>query len=99
MRVPEPLSLAFGKPFEELITRFAVEQKLLPEQTALDSPRFLARSVVPHIQKLSELFNRLEPREEPDPDARPARPARPGMRPRRQPRKSNQAEGLGPYWN
>ena len=58
MRVPESLSLAFGKEFEDLIATFGVEHKLIPEVSALQSPRFLARSVVPHIRKLSELFNR-----------------------------------------
>ncbi|MBC7690989.1 MAG: hypothetical protein H7222_04420, partial [Methylotenera sp.] len=60
MRVPEPLSTAFGQPFQELISRFATDQKLMPEASAIESPRFLARSVVPHIEKLSGLFNRLD---------------------------------------
>lgn len=60
MRVPSDLASAFGAPFEELISRFATEQKLMPEPDAIRSPRFLARSVVPHIQKLSSLFNRDE---------------------------------------
>jgi hypothetical protein len=60
MRVPSPLSTAFGAPFEELISRFATEQKLMSEATDIQSRRFLARSVVPHVEKLSGLFNRDE---------------------------------------
>jgi ribosomal protein RSM22 (predicted rRNA methylase) len=58
MRVPDTLSKAFGKEFEDLISAFGVENKLLPNLGAISSPRFLARSVAPHIKKLSELFNR-----------------------------------------
>jgi hypothetical protein len=58
MKVPETLELAFGKEFEEWITSFSVEKGLLPDADSLQSVRFLARSVVPHIEKLSLLFNR-----------------------------------------
>ena len=60
MKVPEPLSTAFGAPFEELISRFATDQKLLTEPSEIRSQRFLARSVVPHVKKLSSVFNRFE---------------------------------------
>jgi len=60
MRVPEPLSTAFGEPFEKLISQFACDQELLPDIEAIRSNRFLSRSVVPHIEKLSSLFNREE---------------------------------------
>lgn len=60
MRVPTSLVDAFGADFEKRICEFAVREKLLPEAAALQSPRFLARSVVPHIAKLSSLFNRVE---------------------------------------
>src|SRR4051812_5553338 len=60
MRVPDSLAKAFDTQFEAQISQFAVEQGLLPEQSALKSPRFLARSVIPHVLKLSSLFNRLE---------------------------------------
>ncbi len=58
MKVSEPLSLAFGSEFEKRIIDFAVEQELLPDFNTFNSPRFLARSIVPHVKKLSALFNR-----------------------------------------
>jgi Mitochondrial small ribosomal subunit Rsm22 len=58
MKVPETLSTAFGKEFEQLIANFSVEHQLIPNAEDLQSHRFLARSVVPHINKLSSLFNR-----------------------------------------
>src|SRR5688500_10023607 len=64
MRVPVELSNAFGKDFEDLIAGFAVDQELMPEPEAISSVRFLSRSVVPHIQKLSSLFNRVEKEQE-----------------------------------
>ena len=66
MRVPLPLSEAFGAHFEELIGQFATEKGLLSDVETLRSTRFLSRSVIPHIRKLSTLFNRLEPK---DPNA------------------------------
>ncbi len=58
MRVPSSLASAFGDEFESLISRFAVTQGLMPEPEAIRSRRFLSRSIVPHIEKLSSLFNR-----------------------------------------
>jgi hypothetical protein len=58
MKVPESLSLAFGSEFERLISDFISQEKLLPDDTSLVSNRFLARAVIPHILKLSQLFNR-----------------------------------------
>jgi hypothetical protein len=60
MKVPESLANAFGAEFEEWIVRFAFENKLLPEIDTIKSPRYLVRSVVPHVNKLSSLFNRKE---------------------------------------
>ena len=60
MRVPVELSLAFGEPFEKLMESFAREAGLLAENETINSPRFLSRSVVPHVEKLSEMFNRTE---------------------------------------
>ncbi len=60
MKVPESLSLAFGSEFERLISDFIHQEKLLPEDQSLSSNRFLSRAVVPHIHKLSQLFNREE---------------------------------------
>ncbi|MCM2278790.1 MAG: hypothetical protein NDJ89_12010 [Oligoflexia bacterium] len=60
MRVPAELANAFGAPFEELIGRFVTEEGLAPSPEALRSHRFIARSVIPHVAKLSALFNRRE---------------------------------------
>jgi len=61
MRVPVELAEAFGQPFEKLLTEFTREQELLPEDETLDSNRFISRSVIPHVKKLSALFNRVNP--------------------------------------
>jgi hypothetical protein len=61
MRVDAGLSKAFDASFERLIASFAVEQGLLPDEASLSSRRFVARSLVPHIQRLSSMFNRFEP--------------------------------------
>jgi ribosomal protein RSM22 (predicted rRNA methylase) len=58
MRVPVALSEAFGKDFEAQIASFAQQEGWLEKTEDLNSPRFLARSVLPHISKLSDLFNR-----------------------------------------
>ncbi len=58
MKVPESLSLAFGSDFERLISDFISQENLLPADTTLASNRFLSRAVIPHILKLSQLFNR-----------------------------------------
>jgi hypothetical protein len=63
MRVPDSLATAFGEPFEKLMAQFCADRELIPTADlteSLHSPRYLARSVVPHIHKLSSLFNRAE---------------------------------------
>lgn len=60
MKVPETLSVAFGSAFEKCIAQFSVDQGLLPDLAALQSRRFVARSIIPHVTKLSSLFNRDE---------------------------------------
>ena len=60
MKVPVVLSKAFGREFEELIVQFAVDQELLPDTSVFQSPRYLSRAIVPHVIKLSSLFNRSE---------------------------------------
>ncbi len=60
MKVPESLSKAFGEEFEQWVTEFAVAHQLLPSAPSLRSPRFVARSIVPHVTRLSSLFNRQE---------------------------------------
>ena len=66
MRVPESLAKSFGDSFETLITDFARSEGLLPEDGSLTSDRFLARSIIPHVKKLSALFNRREREEQED---------------------------------
>lgn len=58
MKVPSTLVDAFGEAFEKQIGEFAVEHSLLPDLESLKSNRYVARSIVPHIRKLSDLFNR-----------------------------------------
>ena len=60
MRVPVSLSEGFGLQFEQLLSEFCHQQELLPEPHSLKSPRFLARSILPHVEKLSSMFNRIE---------------------------------------
>lgn len=61
MKVPTPLTTAFGPEFESQIAEFATREKLLPSVEELKSVRFLSRSVIPHVRKLSETFNRIAP--------------------------------------
>lgn len=89
MRVPSPLASAFGAEFEELMSDFTFEQGLLPEREAIRSQRFLSRSIIPHIKKLSLLFNRLNPEELSDSNSRDS--SRKALR-------KNSANGLAPYW-
>lgn len=101
MRVPKDLSLAFGEEFETELTRFAADQGLLPPE-ALDelqkgekplrNARFLSRSILPHVLKLSAMFNR---RVTEDAEALPGRSGRNGGRNRE---KFDQAKALDPYW-
>lgn len=58
MKVPEALSHAFEAQFEKCILEFGIQEGLLPDELALGSPRYLARAIVPHVTKLSKLFNR-----------------------------------------
>jgi len=71
MRVPSNLSTSFGVPFQELIAGFATEQGLMPSPEVLDSPRFLARSIIPHVRRLSAMFNRQLGETKPTPDEEP----------------------------
>ena len=57
--VPKDLAEAFGAPFEQEIARFLVSRELIEDEASLLNPRYLARSIVPHVAKLSEFFNRL----------------------------------------
>lgn len=60
MRVPVALVDAFKDSFEPILTDFLLQKELIPEREALHSKRFMARSVAPHVQMLSSLFNRKE---------------------------------------
>jgi ribosomal protein RSM22 (predicted rRNA methylase) len=60
MRIPSALASAFDASFENFIADFAVRQELLPDAPSLKSNRYVARAIVPHIHKLSSLFNREE---------------------------------------
>ncbi|MCC7441030.1 MAG: hypothetical protein IT285_05335 [Bdellovibrionales bacterium] len=62
MRVPVSLTDRFGPgpAYADLLTACALEEGLLTSAEDLASRRFLARSVVPHIETLSRLFNRLD---------------------------------------
>ncbi|MCM2321753.1 MAG: small ribosomal subunit Rsm22 family protein [Oligoflexia bacterium] len=85
MRVPAALANAFDASFESLIGRFAAEKELVPSAESLRSHRFLARSVLPHVTKLSMLFNRRDP-EKPHGHGRAAADLESGP------------SGLAPYW-
>ncbi|MBS1960052.1 MAG: hypothetical protein JST80_11300 [Bdellovibrionales bacterium] len=60
MRVPVPLINYFKTDFEPLLTRFLLERDMIPDKNALHNKRFLNRSVAPHVETLSQLFNRIE---------------------------------------
>jgi hypothetical protein len=100
MRVPVKLSEAFGVQFEELISQFTAEKGLLPEAQAIRSTRFLSRSVIPHIRKLSALFNRIEfkPEGKDDLDDRETNVPKLGRRAATKLREEGQGAGLNPYW-
>ncbi len=111
MRVPAALSRAFDETFESLLATFLMDRKLLENPESLRNPRFLARSVVPHVLKLSERFNRLESRVDapPPPEEKAFRETRGKRReanpshhgPKRAVRgtpESPAAQGLDPYW-
>lgn len=98
MRVPVALSEAFGEDFQSLMTQFVVEEGLLPDAESLVSPRFLARSVVPHIQRLSDLFNRVERLHLTDEELLAEMEAPPGTRRKPRTKTPTEATGLDPYW-
>lgn len=58
MIVSEDLSHAFEGPFESWISQFAATEGLLPDPEALFNSRYLSRAIIPHVMKLSKLFNR-----------------------------------------
>ncbi len=109
MKVPSPLSTAFGPEFESQIAEFATREKLLPSAEELKSTRFLSRSVIPHVRKLSETFNRIAPEAAAPPVEDGSRGARPVFQknsrqgPKGKPVSKAVSEerhraGLDPYW-
>ena len=60
MRLFDSLTKAFGPEpeFETLLASFATSEGLLPEAASLKSRRYLTRSIAPHVERLSQLFNR-----------------------------------------
>jgi len=59
VRIPLELAKAFDATFEDKTARFLSSQGWIENDQALSSNRFLARSILPHLEKLSQLFNRL----------------------------------------
>lgn len=92
MKVPNSLATDFGAPFEELISRYATKKKLLSKPEDIHSVRFLARSIVPHVQKLSSLFNRT------DEIKAGADPAPSKAEARKEAEAEKKLMGLDPYW-
>jgi hypothetical protein len=104
MRSPIALTEAYGKEFEALVAQFLKDEELISNADDLHSPRFLKRSVLPHVEKLSNLFNRKEDLPEDDPEERAAESQSPLQGPRRPLRKDPksrnliQSQGLEKYW-
>jgi len=68
MKVPISLSEAFGPEYEKLITdSFAPDAGLQEEIESLNSNRYVMRSIVPHIQKLSQTFQQPTRSSQPPP--------------------------------
>jgi hypothetical protein len=93
MKIPASLSTAFGDEFEKTLVEFSVKEKLLPDADAIRNERFLTRSVIPHVEKMSLLFNRLE-NLPPDPRAEPGSKSSMPIKAR----KTDGKDGLEPYW-
>ncbi len=60
MKVPQKLADAFGKAFEDEMARFATERGFIAVLDDIRARRFLTRSVLPHLERLSDIFNRIE---------------------------------------
>ena len=61
MQIPARLAESFTESFSSALFSTLRDAKLLERVEDLTSPRFLARSVQPHVERLSTLFNRLTP--------------------------------------
>lgn len=60
MKIPVSLIDAIKDGFEPVIARFLTDTKRIESPEQLRSKRWLTRSVVPHIERLSDLFNRID---------------------------------------
>jgi hypothetical protein len=60
MRVPVNLTNSLSQDFEALLIDFLFKQGHLKDPESVRSDRFLNRSLIPHIERLSSHFNRLE---------------------------------------
>lgn len=60
MRVPSELAKAFDESFERIVADFLAQSEWIGPEDRLDSRRFLMRSIVPHVERLSRIFNRLD---------------------------------------
>lgn len=99
MKVPILLSEAFGSDFQKTIAEFLVEEKLLESVDDIGAKRVLSRSVVPHVKKLSALFNRIEKQPEKTVakgNSKKSRKPLPKQRPAEV--KSDENRSLAKYW-
>lgn len=100
MRVPVELAEAFGPEFERQIADFAVGEGLMPSAEELKSHRFLNRSVIPHVRRMSGMFNRIQrkPDDEIDGDTQSKRPLQPAQKESRADQEVRHRAGLDAYW-
>lgn len=102
MKIPVSLSTAFTDDYEKTLLQFLLDQEMIPDDLSFTSDRFLTRSVIPHVERMSMLFNRIEFDESqpsapaPSPRTNSGRP----MGPKKSPFKKVKTEraGLDPYW-
>jgi len=60
MRIPEPLTRSWDKDLEQFLESELKDHGWVPEEETLTSKRFLTRSVLPHLERLLKVFNRVE---------------------------------------
>lgn len=60
MKISDALSKRFDSTLMKSILEILADQKYIESVQDVESPRFLNRSVVPHMSALSQLFNRLD---------------------------------------
>lgn len=102
MKIPVSLSTAFTDEYEKTLLQFLLDESMIPDDLAFTSDRFLTRSVIPHVERMSMLFNRIEFDESqpsapaPSPRTNSGRP----VGPKKSPFKKVKTEraGLDPYW-